>query len=175
MWLGWPKQQSESDGLGPLQAAGSGGQTPTSPSAQALVRTTASAAPLMGEEECRLATEPSDTQEASTTGKKMGLCVGSLNHLPQFCSSRCMLFLTFLDHGLVQKTHSGLIHGLKTGEAVVRALVDLVPCHFPSPCCPWSWSCLLRLRLTTYTGGGHRWDQDCLTAGALGSSPCRAK
>lgn len=175
MWLGWPKPQNESDGLSPPQAAGSGANTSTRPSAQALARTPASAAPLMGYEECQLATEPSDTQEASSTGKKMGLCLGSLHHLPQFCPGRCTLFLTFLDHGLVQKTHCRLIHGLKIGEAVVGALVDLVPCHFLSPCCPWSWFCLFRPTLTTYTWGGHRRDQDCLAAGALDTSSCRAK
>lgn len=88
----------------------------------------------------------------------------------QFCPGRCTLFLTFLDHRLVQKAHSRLIHGLQIGEAVVRVLVDLVPCHFPSSCSPWSWSCLLCPLLTTYAWGDPQ-DWDCRAAGALDTSP----
>lgn len=65
----------------------------------------------------------------------MGQCAQGLHHLARFCPSRCQPFLTFLDHGLVQEAHSWLIHGLRT-EVVVRALVDLASCRFPSPCCP---------------------------------------
>lgn len=71
-------------------------------------------------------------------GKKMGLCAQGLHHLAQVCPGRCMSFLTFLDHRLVQEAHSWLIHGLQIGEVVVRALVDIASCCVPSSCSPCS-------------------------------------
>lgn len=84
-------------------------------------------------------------------GWDWGACTGS----PSSALGRCTLFLTFLDHGLVEKAHSRLIHDLQIGEAVVRVLVDLVFCHFLSSCSPRSWSCLLCPPLPTHARGGN--------------------
>lgn len=86
-------------------------------------------------------------------------------------------FLTFLDHRLVQKAHSRVIHGLRTGEAVVRALVDLASFRFPSPAVPAPCpacslsSCSGRRALRS---GGLGWVQGSQRLGtiwAVGTSP----
>ena len=63
-----------------------------------------------------MATELGDTQEGHATGEETGSVCRGLHHLARFCPGRCMPFLTFLDHGLVQEAHSRLVHGLQIGQ-----------------------------------------------------------
>lgn len=139
------------------------------------------ACPSTGPKSAPWATKPTkrggDHRRRAPTGEKMGLCAPGLHHRARLCPGRCTPVLTFLDHRLVQKAHSRIIHSLRTGGAVVRALVDLVSFHFPSPAVPAPCpacslsSCSGQRALRS---GRLRWDQGSQRLGtiwAVGISP----
>lgn len=99
---------------GPPQTTGSEANSPTRAAVQALTRTPSLHCPSTGQGRVPAATKPGDAR-GTLHAEETGLCAQGLHHLARFCPGRYTPFLTFLDHGLVQKTHSWLIHGLQIG------------------------------------------------------------
>lgn len=63
-----------------------------------------------------MATQPGDAQQTTAREKENGLSTQGLHRHAWLCPGSCTPFLTFLDHRLVQETHSRVIYRLQIEE-----------------------------------------------------------